>query len=294
MRAVLAVEACGSLVAAARQLGVVPSALTETLRQIEVETGVVLFDRKKRPVRPTAAGRQFLHEAAHIIGQFDGAVTSLSQKGRLHRGHIVVATIPSGGQAFLLPALSALRADHPGITATIYDGIGENTEQMVLSQKAELGLTASWGDRSELDYYKLASDEFVVVCHRDHPLALSKNQLNVSDLDRGDAIGLGPGNSIALMLAGNPDLPASLLRAEIHTYTTIAQLQLVRSGAGFAFLPRMAAAVLGTEDIVLLKVRGLDMRRDIFLIQRSDTTLSPAASLLRRFIIETASHASQG
>ena len=39
-----------SFIRAASRLGVVPSALTETIRQLEEEAGVVLFDRRIRPI----------------------------------------------------------------------------------------------------------------------------------------------------------------------------------------------------------------------------------------------------
>ena len=52
----------GSFAAAARQLGVVPSALTYRVRQIEDALDVLLFDRSARHARPTDAGMELLRE----------------------------------------------------------------------------------------------------------------------------------------------------------------------------------------------------------------------------------------
>ena len=54
LRAVHAIWQEGSFVRAAERLGVVPSALTETVRQIEDIAGGALFDRRSRPPEPTA------------------------------------------------------------------------------------------------------------------------------------------------------------------------------------------------------------------------------------------------
>lgn len=289
LRAALAIGHHGTFAAAADALGVVPSALTETIRQIESLTGVGVFDRRRRPVKPTIAGRQFLTEAAEILRQFDSALDSLAMTGGLRKGHVTVATVPSALGVLLAPALANLRAHHPGIAVTVHDGIGENTQNMVAQSQAELGLTARLRGERALAYEKLVSDVFRVVCHKDHPLAEIDRPLTLADLDRGDAVGLGPGNAITVMLAAEAALPLGLQRPTLHTHSTIAQLQLIQKGMGFALLPSMAANVLGTTDIIYLPVADLDLQREIFLIQRRNVSLSPAASLLRSYICAVAS-----
>ena len=54
----------GSFAAAARQLGLVPSALTYRVRQIEDALDVLLFDRSARQARPTEAGAELLRRGA--------------------------------------------------------------------------------------------------------------------------------------------------------------------------------------------------------------------------------------
>lgn len=291
LRAALAVEAHGSFSAAASALGVVPSALTTTVHQIEAEAGIRLFDRGKRPIRPTQAGRAFLGDAARIVRQFDAAMTGLRISGGLKAGHVAVAAIPSALGAFLTPALKALRRDHPDLKTTIYDGIGEFTERMVLTERAELGLTARWSTRQELEGVRLAAEPFVVVCHADHELARKAEPLRLADLDRDDAIGIGPGNSITVLLARQPNLPEALRSPHVQTHSTVAQLQLAQERIGFALLPVMAAKLLDAKDLTLRPVVDLDVQREIYLIQRSSAALSPAAELLKDAIIDSSARA---
>jgi DNA-binding transcriptional LysR family regulator len=59
----------GSFAAAARELGKVPSALTYSVRQLEEALDVLLFDRRSRQARFTAAGEELLNEGRRLLAE---------------------------------------------------------------------------------------------------------------------------------------------------------------------------------------------------------------------------------
>ena len=59
----------GSFAAAARELGKVPSALTYSVRQLEDALDVLLFDRRSRQARFTAAGEELLNEGRRLLAE---------------------------------------------------------------------------------------------------------------------------------------------------------------------------------------------------------------------------------
>jgi DNA-binding transcriptional LysR family regulator len=67
----LAIQEAGSFAAAARRLGLVPSALTYRVRQIEDALDVLLFDRSSRQAKPTEAGQELLREAKRLLQDVD-------------------------------------------------------------------------------------------------------------------------------------------------------------------------------------------------------------------------------
>lgn len=71
----LAIARTGSFAAAARELGKVPSAVTYSVRQLEDALDVLLFDRRSRQARLTAAGQELLDEGARLLEQM-GAVAN--------------------------------------------------------------------------------------------------------------------------------------------------------------------------------------------------------------------------
>ena len=64
----------GSFAGAARALGMVPSALTYRVRQIEDALDVLLFDRSSRQARPTAAGAELLAQGERLRQEIDAVV----------------------------------------------------------------------------------------------------------------------------------------------------------------------------------------------------------------------------
>src|SRR5580765_1082169 len=69
----------GSFAAAARELGKVPSSLTYSVRQLEDALDVLLFDRRSRQARLTAAGTELLTEGRRLLDQMDAVANRVKR-----------------------------------------------------------------------------------------------------------------------------------------------------------------------------------------------------------------------
>ena len=69
----------GSFAAAARELGKVPSSLTYSVRQLEDALDVLLFDRRSRQARLTAAGAELLNEGRRLLEQMDAVANRVKR-----------------------------------------------------------------------------------------------------------------------------------------------------------------------------------------------------------------------
>ncbi|RUS67599.1 HTH-type transcriptional regulator YhaJ [Saezia sanguinis] len=67
----------GSFAAAARELGKVPSSLTYTIRQLEENLDVLLFDRSSRQAKLTAAGEELLREGLRVLEDLDAVANRI-------------------------------------------------------------------------------------------------------------------------------------------------------------------------------------------------------------------------
>jgi molybdate transport repressor ModE-like protein len=81
----------GSFAAAARQLGLVPSAVTYRVRQIEDALDVLLFDRASRQAVLTEAGAELLREGARLLAEIDAVANRVRRVATGWEPHFTIA-----------------------------------------------------------------------------------------------------------------------------------------------------------------------------------------------------------
>ena len=272
------IEQSGSFAAAARQLGLVPSALTYRVRQLEDALDVLLFDRSSRQARPTAAGRELLHEAARLLDDMD-AVANLVR--RVATGWEAVLTVAVDSivsrsvvmdlcAAFLaLGSPTRLRLRHETLSGTL---------AALTSGQADLavGAVLEPGLGSDIQHAVLGDIPFVYAVAAHHPLASAPEPLQDATLQQhravavADSVSRGAGLTIGL-LAGQdvftvPDM-ASKLEAQLR-------------GLGGGFLPRSLAQPY--IDAGLLVVRQVvRSRHNTTHYAWRESRQSPAGQALR-------------
>lgn len=278
-RAAVALAQEQSFTRAADSLGIVPSALTETIKQLEADCGLRLFNREARPVTPTEAGEEFLAGARRVLSDFEMALDDLRRVGGIERGAVRVAAAPSVVLFHLAPALRAFHAAHPAIEVTVYDDIAERIGALVLDRVVDFGLAERWHETDQLDYEPFHVDPFVLVCHRDHKLA-GRAEVDLAEIPAADVIALDESTGIGKRIAAAPEIPPEFRRGSIRTHGTIAQLTLISQGMGVALMPKLAASVIQSPEIRHVALRDLSLERTICIITRSRRSLSPAAERL--------------
>jgi len=132
--AFLAVARERSFTRAAAQLGVSPSALSQTLRGLEARLGLRLLTRTTRSVAPTEAGERLLRAAGPRLDEIDAELTALSELRDTPSGTIRITAHDHAVRAVLWPALARFLPDYPDIKVEIvaerYDA-GIRTGEMV-------------------------------------------------------------------------------------------------------------------------------------------------------------------
>jgi len=118
---------------AAERLGIAQPALTQQIQALERELGVRLFERTKRSVRLTVAGRVTLDEAIRTIQQADTTVLVARQAGRGQLGHIELGYVGSAiFSGVLSSAISRYRDANPMVEVRL-------NELGILQQLADVG-----------------------------------------------------------------------------------------------------------------------------------------------------------
>jgi DNA-binding transcriptional LysR family regulator len=108
-----------SFTRAAAQLGVSPSALSQTLRGLEARLGLPLLTRTTRSVAPTEAGERLLGSLGPAFDQIDATLAALSEFREKPSGTIRISAGEHPVDTILMPALERLLPDYPDIKVEV-------------------------------------------------------------------------------------------------------------------------------------------------------------------------------
>ena len=104
----------GSFAAAARALGKVPSALTYSVRQLEDSLDVLLFDRRSRQAKLTAAGEELLGEGRRLLAEMDAVAQRVRRVSTGWETELTIAVDDVLSRLTLLELCDAFYALKPG------------------------------------------------------------------------------------------------------------------------------------------------------------------------------------
>ncbi|MCA1297579.1 LysR family transcriptional regulator [Stappia indica] len=120
VRALRVLEACArleSFTAAADELSVTQSAISQQIKLLEQTVGFRLFERTGRRVALSEAGRRLLQAVRHGFGHIQQAIEE--EKSRDAGTDLVIAVQPGFSVRWLLPRLSRFRQAHPQVRLTV-------------------------------------------------------------------------------------------------------------------------------------------------------------------------------
>lgn len=127
---------------AAELCHVSPSTLSRSIKLLEEELGVPLFERDNRSVRLTAEGRRFQIWARDSLMQWEQLRHSLLQDTRELHGELSVYCSVTASYSFLYRILRAFRQHYPKVEIKLHTGDPEHAIGRVLAGTEEISIAA--------------------------------------------------------------------------------------------------------------------------------------------------------
>ena len=115
LNAVLAVARLGSFRAAADELGMSPTALSNAVSKLEQQLGVRLFNRTTRSVAVTEAGRAFIDRVAPALRDIDAAIDGARAQQNVATGTLRINAFASAAREVLTPIILAFVRAYPQV-----------------------------------------------------------------------------------------------------------------------------------------------------------------------------------
>ena len=188
LRYFLAVIDAGSIGKAARHLGLTQPALTRSIRTLEADLGVAVFDRSTNGATLNQYGRAFEHRARAMIVQSERARDELRELAGASRGRIVVGTSPSFAGTVLLPqVLPAFRAARPSLEIVIVEGFLSDSLTMLASGEMDFAcnpMSDGIAPGALVSEILVRCERVVPVTRGDNPI-VSRDHVTLQDLQNG-------------------------------------------------------------------------------------------------------------
>ena len=233
------VHRTGSMAAAARELGLVPSAVTYRVRQVEDALDVLLFDRSSRQAKLTEAGKELLREGNRVLNALDAIANRVKRVATGWEPQLTLAVDSIISRGTIMELCEAFFALNPPTRLKLKEEALSGTLQALTSGQADLaiGVALEPGTRQSLQSKALGNMKFVYAVAPHHPLAKAKEPITDSMMLAhrvvavADSVQRGDGMTIGLL--GGQDV--------FTVPGMLAKLDAQMRGLGAGFLPEYLA-----------------------------------------------------
>ncbi|MBU8896672.1 LysR family transcriptional regulator [Corallococcus sp. M34] len=161
LNAFLAVARRRSFAAAAADLALSPSALSQAVRQLEARLGVTLLTRTSRSVALTDAGHRLLEDAGPAVNQAMEALKRVTARPGEVTGRVRLTVPTMAVPVFLAPLLPVFLARHPKVEVHVR---AENRMVDIVEEELDAGIRLSEAIERDMVQLRLSTERrFLVV-----------------------------------------------------------------------------------------------------------------------------------
>lgn len=171
-RYIMAICEAGGITAAAKKLFISQPSLSQTVRQVEKELGVAVFEEGITPPKLTYAGEQYLKTAQAMIGYEEDLYHILDSIRQEERGRLRIGVSIQRGIQLLPMVLPKFTSRYPDVQIILEEKGSEDLERLVESGQIDLALATTEPSNHNLDYTLIESESYVLLTHRENTFAL--------------------------------------------------------------------------------------------------------------------------
>jgi DNA-binding transcriptional LysR family regulator len=169
---------------AAERLQIAQPPLSQQIQALELELGVTLFDRKKRPLQVTLAGQAFLEEARSTLANLEQAIHKTQRIHQGELGHLTVGFTSSIANSVLPNILRTFRQHYPEINLILREESSGSQIQGLRDRQTDIVFiyrTPDLADVNDLEMLVLFQQTLVAVLPQHHPLT-TQDKISLTDL----------------------------------------------------------------------------------------------------------------
>lgn len=281
----IAVAETAQVTKASKRLFVTQSAVSMALAELENQLGGALFDRHGRSLLLNERGRYLLPHAKDVTSKVIDIEAAMSERSDTLEGVINIVASTTLGNYIMPYLIGVFKKVQPGVHVNLLVYNTRAAEKLVYFKEVDVGFVE--GDISESDeliWHPWFHDELVVLCGATDPLA-GNESFNIKKDLKGRKWIMRESRSGTM---GTIKERFGDYMKDVNVVMEVGHPEgvkrAVESGAGIACLSSLSSCREVEHGwLKELKIEGLDMRRQLRIIQRRDLEISDALGAFLEF-----------
>lgn len=269
------------LTRAAEALHISQPSLSHTIKVLETELGVPLFNRSGRNIVLTRYGEILLRHTNRIREELRDAQKELSDTREAQK---LTVTISLFAASMIIPAfLTRFKEEHPEIRFEILQQRSNPESQD--QNHVDLFLSSSINPITNDHSVTLLREDLMLAMPDSDPHA-RKSSVNLNEFEKAGFISLEPGSSLRTITDFYCRSAGFVPHVVLESDSPMTVREFIRAGLGVSFAPRITWHGVGGNHVALIPISSPQCQRYINLSWHKGEKLSPPAKLLRDYIIK--------
>jgi DNA-binding transcriptional LysR family regulator len=258
----------GGMTQCARVLDMTQSGVSQTIATLEESVGGDLFDRSKRPIVLTSAGRSLLSHAHQILAYVQNAYVEASQSDRTKIGTLAIA-MPDSVVSCIWPSLYGRKKEVCN-NWRILSGLTPHQREEFLSHSIDLMVTeeSHISDVMGLQRFRLFSEPYILIFPKDYkgPQELGPHLLSLP------LVRFTSHSAAGRQIEAQLDRLSIKYPERIEVDTPCCQSETVVEGHGWGITTPLCLLQRPSlvDDLIAAPIRRGSFGREFFLIARQN------------------------
>src|SRR4051812_34019657 len=176
-----AVMESGTVSRAAKRLSVSQPAVSKLIQSLEQAIGLVLFDRTRGRLSPSAEATMLFEEVERLLGGLSSLRTFAEEIRTLHHGSLRIGVMPALSTGFIQEVVADFVQDYPQAQIAIHARSSLKLVDWLVAGHLDIGVTSHPVEHPELTQIAICRQQLVCILPLSHPLA-KRRKLRPVDL----------------------------------------------------------------------------------------------------------------
>ncbi|WP_163269262.1 LysR family transcriptional regulator [Chelativorans alearense] len=270
-RLVLALVRDGSIAKAAERENIAPSAISRRIADLELRSGIVLFDRSAQGVALTAAGAVYAEGCRRIFREIADLETAMAGFASGEGGQLRIASTSSALSGRLPELLAEYAKSHPAVQLDIREMAARAALTALEDAQVDLAIIADYYDFADFDVMPFEDDHVWVIASPGHPLAgriAARERLTFEDVAHFEVVGVHHGGALDRLLSDAVRKSGRALGERVNVESFPSLVRMVEAGFGIGFLRNSSIHLLAGTDLVYTPLSEEWARRKLVVARR--------------------------